>query len=80
MGTIRESTLNLRPKGVQTFMLIFRSRHLLRLWLRNEELAWSLPEALKPNWKRLFYSVTPEQQRFPLDPEIRMVAKGGVKY
>jgi len=25
-------------------------RHLLRLWLRNEELAWQLPEALGQDW------------------------------
>lgn len=46
------------------------SRHLIRLWLRNDELAWKTPEPLQPNWRRL-YSVGPDQQRFPLEPEVR---------
>lgn len=55
------------------------SRHLIRLWLRNEELAWKIPEHLDANWRRLYYSLTPEQQKFPLDPEIRSASKG-IKY
>ncbi|KAF8636781.1 hypothetical protein AX16_010982 [Volvariella volvacea WC 439] len=53
-----------------------KARHLVRLWLRNEELAWPLPEALEPVWKRLYYTSKPEDQRFPLEPEIRQGSKG----
>jgi len=51
---------------------------LIRLWLRNDQLAWKTPSYLEPIWKRL-YSVTPEEQRFPLDPEIRRKANGMTK-
>ncbi|KAF8649399.1 hypothetical protein AX16_005840 [Volvariella volvacea WC 439] len=54
------------------------TRHLIRLWLRNDELAWKTPKELEPIWKRL-YSVGPDQQRFPLEPEIRRKAGGGAK-
>ncbi|KAF8954541.1 taurine catabolism dioxygenase TauD [Flammula alnicola] len=52
-----------------------KTRHLLRLWQRNEELAWKLPESLKPLWKQTF-DVTPEGQTFAIDPVIRDAAKG----
>ncbi|KZP02489.1 Clavaminate synthase-like protein [Athelia psychrophila] len=55
------------------------TRHLLRLWLRNEELAWKIPEYLNANWQRLYYSLDPEKQVFVLEPEMRSVSKG-VKY
>ncbi|KDR81867.1 hypothetical protein GALMADRAFT_59372 [Galerina marginata CBS 339.88] len=54
------------------------TRHLLRLWLRNDELAWKTPKPLQPIWQRL-YSVGPEEQRFPLEPEIRRKASGMTK-
>lgn len=53
-------------------------RHLIRLWLRNDELAWKTPSYLQPIWERL-YSIGPEEQRFPLDPEIRRKANGMTK-
>jgi hypothetical protein len=56
--------------------ILFLRRHLLRLWLRNEDLAWKTPKALEANWKRL-YEVTADEQRFPLEPEIRSASKGG---
>jgi hypothetical protein len=37
-------------------------RHSLRLWLRDEELARTIPEALEPTWKRLYQSATPETE------------------
>ncbi|KAM6498993.1 hypothetical protein JOM56_006941 [Amanita muscaria] len=43
------------------------SRHLLRLWLRNEELAWKTPKELQTQWQRL-YSATPDEQQFSLEP------------
>ncbi|KAJ8481976.1 hypothetical protein ONZ45_g15123 [Pleurotus djamor] len=52
-------------------------RHLVRLWLRNDELAWKTPEALQPVWKRLY--VRPEEQRFPIEPEVRKKAGGATK-
>ncbi|KDR86131.1 hypothetical protein GALMADRAFT_52396 [Galerina marginata CBS 339.88] len=57
-----------------------KTRHLLRLWLRNEELAWKLPSELEPTWKRLYDTATPDSERFPPEPEIRNASKGGAKY
>ncbi|KAF9533569.1 hypothetical protein CPB83DRAFT_757892 [Crepidotus variabilis] len=54
------------------------TRHLIRLWLRNEDLAWKTPFTLKPIWTRL-YSAPPDEQRFPLEPEIRRKASGKTK-
>jgi len=45
------------------------------LWLRNEELAWTLPEPLKPLWRKIF-NVNPEEQRFAIEPVIRDAVKG----
>ncbi|KZP03183.1 Clavaminate synthase-like protein [Athelia psychrophila] len=56
------------------------TRHLVRLWLRNEELAWTIPAYLDPNWQRLYYSLDAEKQTFALEPEIRNGSKGGAKY
>ncbi|KAF8646251.1 hypothetical protein AX16_007308 [Volvariella volvacea WC 439] len=47
-----------------------KRRHLLRLYLRNEELAWPTPEPLKALWRKNF-SVEPEDQTFAIDPVIR---------
>ncbi|KAF8185728.1 taurine catabolism dioxygenase TauD [Pholiota molesta] len=52
-----------------------KARHLLRLWQRNEELAWKLPDPLKPLWARTF-AVVPEDQTFALDPVIRTDVRG----
>ncbi|KAF9522696.1 hypothetical protein CPB83DRAFT_864089 [Crepidotus variabilis] len=62
-----------RDEGVNT-------RHLLRLWLRNEDLAWKIPADLEPKWKELYYSIKPDEERFALEPEIRIASKGGAKY
>ncbi|KAF8167146.1 taurine catabolism dioxygenase TauD [Crassisporium funariophilum] len=51
------------------------TRHLLRLWLRNEQLAWTLPELLEPLWKKTF-CVKPEDQTFALDPVVRDAVRG----
>jgi hypothetical protein len=48
---------------------------LIRIWIRDEELAWKTPEPLIPQWERL-YKLEPDEQRFPLDPEIRTKAGG----
>ncbi|KAG6914934.1 hypothetical protein DXG01_014370 [Tephrocybe rancida] len=57
-----------------------KARHLLRLWLRNEDLAWKTPTELKSHWKRLYYTATPDEQTFPLEAETGMQSKAGVKY
>ncbi|KAJ7778639.1 hypothetical protein DFH07DRAFT_901329 [Mycena maculata] len=54
------------------------TRHLVRLWLRNDELAWKTPKPLEETWQKL-YSVPPEAQRFPLEPEIRKLPTGATK-
>jgi hypothetical protein len=59
-------------------MKVICRRHLVRLWLRNDDLAWTTPKGLELNWKRL-YSVDPDQQRFPLNPEMRRNANGMAK-
>ncbi|KAF8890086.1 hypothetical protein BD779DRAFT_1671450 [Infundibulicybe gibba] len=52
-----------------------QARHLLRLWLRNEELAWETPQALKPLWDKTF-AAPPDEQTFALDPVVRAAVKG----
>ncbi|KAF8636290.1 hypothetical protein AX17_003657 [Amanita inopinata Kibby_2008] len=52
------------------------TRHLLRLWLRNEEMAWKTPKELEESWERLYYTVKPEEQQFALEPTIRAASKG----
>ncbi|KZP33619.1 Clavaminate synthase-like protein [Athelia psychrophila] len=55
------------------------TRHLVRLWLRNEELAWQIPAYLDASWQRQYYALDPEKQVFALEPEIRSASQG-VKY
>jgi len=52
-------------------LIVFNRRHLLRLWLRDPELAWDTPEPLQELWDRLYKDVTEEEQVFPLEPKIR---------
>ncbi|KAF9477035.1 taurine catabolism dioxygenase TauD [Pholiota conissans] len=52
-----------------------KTRHLLRLYQRNEELAWKLPEPLKLLWART-YDVVPENQTFAIEPVIRDAVRG----
>ena len=44
---------------------------MLRLWLRDPELAWETPAALKTRWDELYKDVTEEEQVFPHEPRIR---------
>ncbi|EXJ93768.1 hypothetical protein A1O1_02161 [Capronia coronata CBS 617.96] len=53
-----------------------QQRHLIRLWLRDPEYAWHMPDALKPRWAQLYDGVTPEKQVFPLEPYIRSTSNG----
>lgn len=51
-------------------------RHLIRLWLRDEELHWDTPAALQSRWDRVYGNVTAENQVFPLEPSIRSASSG----
>jgi hypothetical protein len=48
-----------------------KRRHLVRLWLRDPELAWKTPEGLKARWEGIYGGVTPEKEVFPLEPFVR---------
>ncbi|RQM08242.1 hypothetical protein DH86_00001439 [Scytalidium sp. 3C] len=48
-----------------------KERHLLRLWLRNPELAWQTPKQLQNRWNELYDGLTENEQVFPLQPQIR---------
>ncbi|TVY33449.1 Taurine hydroxylase-like protein [Lachnellula subtilissima] len=48
-----------------------QERHLLRLWLRDPELAWETPAALQSRWDELYKDVTEDEQVFSLEPYIR---------
>ncbi|OAQ64729.1 taurine catabolism dioxygenase [Pochonia chlamydosporia 170] len=53
-------------------------RHLIRLWLRDEELHWATPTALQSRWDRVYEDVTAENQVFPLEPSIRSASSGTI--
>ncbi|KAJ4295231.1 hypothetical protein N0V90_007242 [Kalmusia sp. IMI 367209] len=53
-----------------------KQRHLVRLWLRDEELKWDLPEQLKERFDKVYKDVKPEAQVFPLEPYVRSSAAG----
>lgn len=58
-----------------------QQRHLVRLWLRDEELKWALPEQLRGRMGKVFDGVRGENQVFPLEAFVRSSAlgKGGDK-
>ncbi|CAL00422.1 hypothetical protein AnigIFM59636_007718 [Aspergillus niger] len=45
-------------------------RHLIRLWLRDEEYGWETPEMLRPRWEHVYKDVREEDQVFPLEPNV----------
>jgi len=51
-------------------------RHLVRLWLRDEENAWDTPKPLAEVWNRIYEGVTAERSVFPLEPRIRSASSG----
>ncbi|EFY88824.1 TfdA family oxidoreductase, putative [Metarhizium acridum CQMa 102] len=53
-----------------------KQRHLIRLWLRDEELHWDTPAALQSTLDRVYGNVTAENQVFPLEPSIRSASYG----
>ena len=48
---------------------IGQKRHLLRLILRNEEMAYTLPEQLRETWRGL-YDHEVEDEMFPVKSEL----------
>ncbi|KAJ5957018.1 hypothetical protein N7501_011297 [Penicillium viridicatum] len=48
-----------------------KERHLLRLWLRDPENAWEIPQQLQERWDIVYKDVVEDQQVFPLEPTIR---------
>ncbi|KAL1959403.1 hypothetical protein VTO42DRAFT_2206 [Malbranchea cinnamomea] len=56
-----------------------QQRHLLRLWQRDPENAWTTPKPLLKQWQKLYDGVTPESQVFPLEPFVRGPAAGDGK-
>ncbi|KAG0155044.1 hypothetical protein PDIDSM_617 [Penicillium digitatum] len=48
-----------------------QERHLLRLWLRDPENAWEIPQELQARWDTVYKDVWAEEQVFPLEPTIR---------
>ncbi|QKX63827.1 uncharacterized protein TRUGW13939_10998 [Talaromyces rugulosus] len=51
-------------------------RHLVRLWLRDEENAWPTPTRLNELWTRVYEGVDAENQYFPTEPRIRTSSDG----
>jgi hypothetical protein len=49
-------------------------RHMVRLWLRNEELAWKTPLALQRGFDKVFYDVAVEEQ-WNIAPQPRLSFK-----
>jgi len=52
-------------------------RHLLRLWLRDPEYEWSIPQPLEERFNSVYAGVTSVAQVFPLEPRIRSSSDGG---
>ncbi|KAM0251464.1 hypothetical protein ACHAQJ_008172 [Trichoderma viride] len=53
-----------------------KRRHLIRLWLRDPELAWKTPGPLSDNWDRVYKDVKPDNSVFPLEPRVRSASDG----
>lgn len=51
-------------------------RHLLRLWIRDPENAWTTPEPMRKRWNKIY---DPKSSQgpcvFPLEPVIRSVGE-----
>ncbi|KAI0152987.1 TfdA family taurine catabolism dioxygenase TauD [Xylariaceae sp. FL1272] len=54
-----------------------KQRHLLRLWLRDPENAWTTPSHLRPRWAQIYDGITPENEVFPLEPFVRSAGNKG---
>ncbi|KAF8536098.1 hypothetical protein BDD12DRAFT_781852 [Trichophaea hybrida] len=51
-------------------------RYLLRLWLRDQENGWMIPEKLRKGpgktWDNIRHEATSDNHRFPLNPEVKL--------
>ncbi|KAF1965568.1 TfdA family taurine catabolism dioxygenase TauD [Bimuria novae-zelandiae CBS 107.79] len=54
-----------------------KRRHLLRLWLRDPELAWDTPEVLRSRWAQIYEGIKPEAEVLPLKPFVRSAGNKG---
>ncbi|KAJ6002711.1 hypothetical protein N7451_005258 [Penicillium sp. IBT 35674x] len=45
-------------------------RHLLRLWLRDTGYSWDTAAQLHERWEHVYKDVNPEDQVFPLEPNV----------
>ncbi|KAF2757568.1 Clavaminate synthase-like protein [Pseudovirgaria hyperparasitica] len=43
-------------------------RHMLRLWVRDEQYAWRVPEALETEWARVYDKVEPKEEEWHSEP------------
>ncbi|KAF1815432.1 Clavaminate synthase-like protein [Eremomyces bilateralis CBS 781.70] len=43
-------------------------RHLIRLWLHNQELGWQLPGHLRPSWEKVFANDDNMPEKYPVEP------------
>ncbi|RKK68698.1 hypothetical protein BFJ69_g13386 [Fusarium oxysporum] len=48
-----------------------KQRHLVRLWLRDPELAWETPGPLQQLWDRVYKDLDLDNTFFPIDPVMR---------
>jgi hypothetical protein len=53
-----------------------KKRHLVRLWLRDEELRWDIPQELQGRFDKVYKGVSEEESIFPLEPYIRSASLG----
>jgi alpha-ketoglutarate-dependent taurine dioxygenase len=53
-----------------------QERHLVRLWLRDEELRWDIPGELQGRFNKVYKDVEEENSIFPLEAYIRSASLG----
>jgi len=51
----------------------------VRLWLRDEEHKWEIPEALNGRFDKVYKGLSEEKSVFPLEPFIRAASLGKKK-
>ncbi|GIC94644.1 TauD/TfdA family dioxygenase [Aspergillus udagawae] len=56
-----------------------QQRHLMRLWLRDPQLAWEVPEPMKQSHSLAYDNVDPNTQVFPLEPSVLSARPRGNK-
>ncbi|KAF2714164.1 Clavaminate synthase-like protein [Pleomassaria siparia CBS 279.74] len=53
-----------------------KERHLVRLWLRDDEYKWNIPKELEGRFDKVYKGVEEENTVFPLEPYIRSASLG----